>query len=160
MKKLLSIFILVCLSSFATAKAPATAKYKVGSEVKTFQAKDKTGKPYTFKKGTKFLLISFDMKTGKKANKVLNAKGAAYLGSKKAVYIANIYGMPKIGRAFALPKMRRYAHPIILADAKDLLAPFPMQKKKVTVLKLSPSAKIISITYWDPASKSVDEVLK
>ena len=53
--------------------------YVVGSQVAAFKSKDKNGAAYTFVKGTKFLLISFDMKTGKKANAVLSAKGAAYL---------------------------------------------------------------------------------
>ena len=159
MKKLLAVLALCFLTTLVSAK-PAVATYQVGNRVKSFQAKDKNGVKFGFKKGIKFLLVSFDMKTGKKANKLLHAKGAAYLTDKKAVYVTNIYGMPKIGRAFALPKLKRYAHPIILADAKGLLDPFPTQSKRVTILKLDSSAKIISIIFWDPATTSIDQVLK
>ena len=134
--------------------------YVVGSQVAAFKSKDKNGAAYTFVKGTKFLLISFDMKTGKKANTVLSAKGAAYLPAKKTVYIANIYGMPKIGRMFALPKMKKYTHPIILADAKNLLTPFPKTKGMVTVLKLDSKAKVESISYWDPEATKIEDVIE
>ena len=99
------------------------------------------------------------MDTGKKANKSLNALGKDYLGSKNAVYVANIHGMPAIGRAFAMPKMRKYVHRIILGDDANLIAKFPEQKGKVTVLKLS-GGNVSSVSYWDPAAEKLDDKLK
>lgn len=163
MKHLLSILLLPLLafSSQSSAKPDSSDKvYEKGSTVKTFTSKDKMDVDYKFEKGTKFLLISFDMKTGKMANKILTEKGADYLPNKKAVYIANIYGMPGIGRVFALPKMKKYTHPIILADEKGLLDVFPSSKGKVTVLKLNSSAKILSIQFWDPKTEAIDSILK
>ena len=40
-------------------------------------------------------------------------------------FIANVYGMPAIGRFFAMPKMKKYPHRIMLADAEGLLDEFP-----------------------------------
>ena len=157
---ILSLFLIPCLQLGAQAQGAAVKTYQTGSAVAAFNANDQHGKAYTFKKGTRYLLLSFDMGTGKKANKVLTEKGAAYLPGKKAVYVANIFGMPGIGRAFALPKMRRYAHTIILADQKDLLAPFPTQKGKVTILALNPAGVVTGISYWDPAVKKIDDVMK
>jgi hypothetical protein len=67
--------------------------------------------------------------------------------------------MPGIGRTFALPKMRKYVHQIILGDDAALIANFPEQKGKVTVLSLS-GGKVKSITYWTPGTEGVDGFLK
>ena len=136
------------------------APYVVGAKVESFTAKDQHEQAFTFKpEETKFLLVSHDMETGKKANAALNALGKDYLGTKKAVYVANIHGMPGIGRMFAMPKMRKYVHRIILGDDEALIAKFPEQKDKVTVLKLD-GGKVNSITYWSPGAEAPDELLK
>jgi hypothetical protein len=136
------------------------APYAVGSKVESFTAKDQHEKSFTLKPvETGFLLVSHDMETGKKANAALNALGKEYLGTKKAVYIANIHGMPGIGRMFAMPKMKKYVHRIILGDDEALIAKFPEQKDKVTVLKLD-GGKVAAISYWTPGAESPDELLK
>ncbi len=134
--------------------------YKLGSVVKPFSAKDQFDRAYTFRKGTKFLMVSFDMKSGKAANKELAALGGTYLPSKKAVFVADIHGMPGIGRVFAFKKMKKYPHAIVLGDDADLLTPYPRQQGKVTVLKLNSAAKITKISYWTPGVEKLDSILK
>jgi hypothetical protein len=136
------------------------APYADGSKVEPFTAKDQNDNAFTFKPAdTRLLLVSHDMETGKKANAVLSPLGMEFLGSKKAVYMANIFGMPGIGRMFAIPKMKKYSHRIILADDAALIAHFPLQTGKVTVLTLS-SGKVASIAYWTPGAESLDGYLK
>lgn len=140
---------------FATAD-----QYQAGSKITAFQTKDQHGQAYEFKaEETKFLMVSFDMETGKKANAALHAEGANFLSDKKAVYVANIHGMPGIGRFFAMPKMRKYAHRIILADDENLLKPYPQQESKVTVIKLNRGV-VSSISYWDPVAGKPADVLR
>lgn len=136
------------------------APYADGSKVEPFTAKDQHENAFTFKSAdTRFLLVSHDMETGKKANAVLSPLGKDFLGSKKAVYMANIHGMPGIGRMFAMPKMKKYNHKIILADDAALIARFPEQAGKVTVLKLS-GGKVSSVAYWTPGAEGIEDVLK
>jgi len=99
------------------------------------------------------------METGKKANAVLTTVGPDNLTKKKVVYLANIYGMPGVGRMFALPKMRKYSHTIILGDDAKLIAKFPEGKNKVTILKLS-GGKVTSVKYWDPGAEDIQDYLK
>jgi hypothetical protein len=154
---ILSVFFAVTLCSTLSANAQP---YESGQKVQSFTAADQHGTAFTFQPAeTHYLLISHDMTTGKKANAALNALGKDHLPAKKAIYVANIHGMPGIGRFFAIPKMKRYAHRIILGDDADLIAKFPQQEGKVTVLKLS-SGLIQSISYWTPESESVDSFLK
>ena len=134
--------------------------YSQGAKVHPFTSKDQHGNAFTLKPAeTKFLLVSHDMETGKKANAALNALGKDYLGTKKAVYVANIHGMPGIGRMFAMPKMRKYVHRIVLGDNAALIAKFPEQTGKVTVLKLD-GGKVTSISYWQPGDEPLDGQLK
>jgi hypothetical protein len=136
------------------------APYAVGQRVDSFQAKDQHENAFSLKPAeTRFLLVSHDMETGKKANAVLTALGKEFLPDKKAVYVANIHGMPGVGRMFALPKMKKYAHQIVLGDDADLIARFPQQAGKVTVIALT-DAKVKSIQYWDPGSDGVDGYLR
>jgi len=154
--KLISTLAALLLGTLAVHADP----YAKGDTVKAFTAKDQHEQAYSFDaKSTRYLLISHDMDTGKKANGALTVLGKDHLSGKKAVYIANIQGMPGIGRTFALPKMKKYSHRIILADDAELIASFPEQKGKVTVLGLD-NGKVRSVQYWDPATEGVNNFLK
>jgi len=136
------------------------APYTTGEKVDSFNAKDQHEQAFTLKPAdTRFLLVSHDMETGKKANAALTALGKDYLPGKKAVYVANIHGMPGIGRMFALPKMKKYNHRIILGDDANLIAKFPAETGKVTVLALD-GGKVQSIKYWTPGTDGVESYLK
>lgn len=143
------------------AMAPVFSEsYAAGDRIASFSAKDQHKKAFTLDtKATRFLLVSHDMETGKAANAVLDKKGAGFLPGKKAFYMANIHGMPGIGRMFAMPKMRKYAHRIILGDDAALIAKFPQQAGKVTVLKIA-GGKVSSVRYWDPKTEAVEGFLK
>lgn len=147
------------ITGFALCTAHADP-YSIGSKIESFSAKTQHDKDFTLKPAdTRFLLVTHDMETGKKANAVLTTMGLENLTNKKVVYLANIHGMPGVGRMFALPKMRKYSHTIILGDDAALIAKFPEVKNKVTVLKLS-GGKVTSVKYWDPGAEAVDGFLK
>jgi hypothetical protein len=55
--------------------------------------------------------------------------------------------------------LKKDTHRIILLDDAGLIAKFPQQEGKVTVLKLT-SGRIQSISYWNPESDPVDNFLK
>lgn len=136
------------------------APCEVGQSLANFSAKDQHEQAFEFKSASlRYLLVSHDMDTGKRANAALHAAGAEYLPSKRAAYLANIYGMPGIGRVFALPKMRKYCHRIILGDDAELITRFPEQVGKVTVLTLD-GDKVTAIRFWTPESEPIDSALK
>jgi hypothetical protein len=151
----------ISMAAMVFAMIPAlSAPYEKGQAIEAFQSKDQHDNAFTFNPAdTRFLLVSHDMDTGKKANAALTALGKDYLGSKKAIYMANIFGMPGIGRFFAIPKMKKYQHRIVLADDAALIARFPQQTGKVTVLTVS-AGKVESIAYWTPGAEVVDGYLK
>jgi hypothetical protein len=153
------IIVSLAASILGTALSLA-APYEAGQSIESFKAKDQHEKDFTLKPSeTRFLLISHDMETGKKANAALTALGKDFLPNKKAIYVANIHGMPGVGRMFALPKMKKYQHRIILGDDAALIARFPQQAGKITVLALQ-SGKVKSIKYWTPGAEKIDDFLK
>ena len=138
----------------------AVEKYAVGSTVATFSAQDQYEKAFKFEPGPTFLVVAFDMSSAKKANGKLNALGESFLDDNKAVYLSDIHGMPGVGRIFALPKMKKYKHRIILGDTKGLLDPFPQKEDHLTILRLDSQAKILEIQYWDPEKGDIAALLK
>lgn len=158
--RLLKLSLISACAALLGISAAGAAPYQKGEAVKAFEAKDQFENAFTFKPAeTEFLLVSHDMETGKKANAALTTLGKDYLPTRKAIYMANIHGMPGIGRMFAMPKMKKYAHRIILADDAALIANFPAEAGKVTVLALS-AGKVQSIRFWSPADEPLADYLK
>ena len=153
-------FFLPLLASALMIFPADAAPYETGAKVEPFTSKDQHENAFTLKPSeTRFLLVSHDMETGKKANAVLTTVGPENLKRDKIVYLANIHGMPGVGRMFALPKMRKYSHTIILGDDANLIAKFPEQSGKVTVLKLS-GGKVAGVKYWTPGEETLADFLK
>jgi hypothetical protein len=81
MKLLQTILNSVLILSLSTTMAMADL-YKTGSKITAFKANDQHGQAYEFEAAkTKYLLVSFDMETGKKANAALSAQGADFLNA-------------------------------------------------------------------------------
>jgi hypothetical protein len=139
-----------------TARAGELA---AGDAMPAFSAPDQFGKEFKFAPGLHFLLLGFEMGTGKLANHKLAELGAGWLEKRGAVYVLDIHTMPAVARLFALPKMRKYPHRVVLAETEGLLAAFPHQPEKITVLALSPEGKIREIRYWNPATDALDALL-
>ena len=58
--------------------------------------------------------------------------------------------MPGVGRLFALPKMKKYPHRILLGDDEHLLDRIPTQNGKLTVLEFGDDNRISRIRFMDP----------
>lgn len=140
--------------------AQAQQPYAVGQPFESFSVQDQHEQAFVLEPSKlNYVLVSHDMETGKQANAVLTTLGKDYLTAKQAVYLANIHGMPAIGRMFAIPKMKKYVHRILLGDDAGLISKFPQQAGKVTVIGLK-AGKVATIQYWTPGSEALDGLLK
>ncbi len=128
----------------------AAASYQPGDKFESFATKDQHEKPFTYAGGARLVIVSFEMGSGKAANAYFEKQPADFLEKQQTVFIANIHGMPGIGRAFALPKMRKYPHRILLADAEGFLARYPEQEDKLTVLTLDEAGVVTAIRFVNP----------
>lgn len=137
--------VLAGLPSFLAAETLSS-----GDPLPELKGKDQHEVAYPIPDSTRYVAVAFTMGVGKDANRYLEKKGASYLPEHQAVFIANIHGMPGVGRVFALPKMRKYPHRILLADQEGLLDDIPQKDGLVTVLELSPDGRVAEIRFWDP----------
>ena len=128
----------------------AAEPYKVGDVFASFATKDQHDKAYTYEGGARLVIVAFEMGAGKAANSFLEKQPASFLDAHKAIFISNIHGMPGIGRMFALPKMKKYPHRILLADAENFLARYPAKEDFLTVLSLDEKGVVTAIRHVDP----------
>lgn len=128
----------------------AADTYKAGDTLAAFTTKDQHDKPYTWAGEARWVIVAFDMSTAKAANAFFEQQPADYLPHREAIFISDIHGMPGIGRAFALPKMKKYPHRILLADAKGFLDRYPKQEDRITVLQLDGKGGVQTIRFVDP----------
>ncbi len=143
------LLLFVFLTAAAFGAAP-TAPYKVGDTFVGFSTKDQHDKPYTYEGGARTVVVAFEMGTGKSANAFFEKQPADFLNQHQAIYLSNIYGMPGIARAFALPKMKKYPHRILIADAEGFLARYPEKDDHLTVLSLDGKGVITAIRHVNP----------
>lgn len=141
---------LALLLLLATCAGLRGQTYQEGDRFAAFSTKDQHDRPFTYEGGTRLVLVAFDMGTGKAANAFLERQPADFLARHRAVFLSNIHGMPGIARAFALPKMRKYPHRILLADGADFLARYPRRQDQLTVLDLDPEGRITGIRFVEP----------
>lgn len=131
------------------------APLAVGEVVPSISAKDQHGAPYTFTNGTAVLLVAVEMAAAQAANKELAGQGAGFLEKHGAAYLMDIHPMPGIAKVFALPKMRKYPHRIVLFETKGALSWAPVKPGRVTVLSLTSAGRLERIAYWEPATEPV-----
>ncbi len=128
MKKLL-------LMAFLGAALMA-APYKVGQSVMPLNLADQFGKKVVLKAMPKTLIMAFEKGTGATVNDYLAAQGKGYLAKHKAAFVADISQMPNfITETFALPKMRKYPHTVLLIRDEEQGLNFPGEDGKITVMK-------------------------
>ncbi|WP_298692764.1 hypothetical protein [uncultured Sulfuricurvum sp.] len=152
MKKVL-IALLVGLSVWA-------APYKVGQSVAPLDLSDQFGKRYSMKAMPKTLIMAFEKGTGATVNEYLAAQGKGYLDKNKAAFVADISQMPNfITEAFALPKMRKYPHTVLLIRDEEQGLRFPAEEDKITVMKFRGNflQSVDYITTADELKKAIEQ---
>ncbi len=86
-------------------------------------------------KETKLIIISSEKDTGKLVNEYLSTQSSNYLQKRGAIFIADINKMPSIiTKAFALPKLRSFAHTIYLNYGEELAEKLPPQDDKIMLV--------------------------
>lgn len=136
------------------------APYKVGHSVMPLDLNDQFGKRYTLKVMPKTLVMAFEKGTGATVNEYLSTQEKGYLAKNKAAFVADISQMPKfITETFALPKMRKYNHTVLLIQDEEQGNNFPYQEDKITVMKFRGNflTKVDFISTADELKKAIEQ---
>ena len=124
------------LVTLLAAAALWGAPYQVGQSVMPLDLSDQFGKKHAMKSMPKTLIMAFEKGTGATVNDYLAAQGKGYLAQHKAAFVADISLMPNfITESFALPKMRKYPHTVLLIRDEEQGLRFPGEEGKITVMK-------------------------
>lgn len=127
--------------------------YKIGQSVVPLDLQDQYGKRATFKVMPKTLILAYEKETAATVNEFLNGQVSGYLKKYNAAFVADISGMPNfITEAFALPKMRKYSHTVLLIRDEEEGLKFPGKEEKITVMKFNGNV-VASITYISTAAE-------
>jgi len=111
------------------------APYSVGQSVTPLDLKDQFGKRHPLKVMPEKVVMAFEKGTGAMVNEYLAAQEKGYLVKNNTVFIADISQMPNfITKAFAIPKMQKYPHTVLLIQDEELGLKFPSEEDKVTVM--------------------------
>jgi hypothetical protein len=138
-----SILIIGLLTSFLFSN-----QLDLNDKIKEFNIVDQFDKIHKVTPSISIIIVSFEKGTGAEVNEFLSKKKSDYLKKHNAVFIANISAMPSIiTKLFALPKMRKYKHTILLIyDEKN--KQFLQKEEKSTLYKIKDGV-VENITYID-----------
>jgi hypothetical protein len=127
------------LMALAMAAAPWTAAEPLaaGSPAPAIDLRDQHDQPVVIDRQTAHLVFAAERAVSEWVNQALAAQASGALERVRAVYVADISGMPAlITNAFALPKWQRLPFRIGLARHAAQVADIPRQPGHATVLSL------------------------
>jgi len=137
--------------------ALSASDFILGGQLPTLTYPDQFEKPHTIGSNIHTIIVSFEKATGADMNAFLKAHQPDYLAKHHAVFIANISEMPSlITKLFAMPKMRKYKHTILIINDEDNHQ-FLHKEDKITVYTIE-NGFIKDINFVD-TSKEVAEKL-
>lgn len=127
MKKIVALALL--------AMSLLAAPYKVGEQVSALSLTDQHGESLGMKVMPKVLIMAFEKGTGATVNEYLLTQEKDYLAKNNASFVADISQMPNfVTEMFALPKMRKYPHTVLLIRDEEQGLRFPSQEGQITVM--------------------------
>ena len=129
------IALAICaLSTFINAQ---TSPIQAGSAMPSMALMDQHEKPWTIPANTRLVLFSGSRDANTIAQGLLSQKPAAYLKTKKTVYLSDMSKMPGfITRNFALPSMRDLPYSLGVVLNADETKDFPREDGALTAIYL------------------------
>ena len=135
-----------------------SSEIKKDEKLRVFALPDQFGVYHTVDRHTKTYIVSFEKDTGKDVNTFLASKPKDYLQKHDAVFIANISKMPAlITKYFAMPKLKKYKHRILLINNEDDNR-FRAEDEKITIYKLKNS--VVQKIFFIDKAKEIEKILK
>ena len=127
----------LALPAMLMADGALAEHYVVGDAIEPFTLADQHGEDRTVDASVKVILFSRDMDGGDFLKRGLADVAPGYLDGKKAVYVADISGMPGlIARMFAIPAMRDRPYSMLLDRDGETTKRLPDVEGQATLIFL------------------------
>ncbi|MFP8881364.1 MAG: FAD/FMN-containing dehydrogenase [Myxococcota bacterium] len=146
----------------ACASDPPPAKpLTVGARLAPATLLDQNEVPHQIDESIRIIFFAREMEGGAVIRAVLDEEGPDYLEQHRALYVADISGMPAvIARLIAIPKMQKERpYPTLLDRDGTTTAPFPAEEGRVTVMALD-ELRVTAIDYRDSPAGVREAVAK
>ena len=125
-----TVLALVFLSAVASA-----GPYTVGTTVGRFAVEDQHGTPVHIDENVRVMLLTRDMDGGNLVKTAFANVEQKSLDAARAVYLADISGMPAlVSRLIAVPRMRQRAYRVLLDRDGSVTRNFAPAEGKVTLV--------------------------
>jgi hypothetical protein len=137
--------VLSTFASFASAN-PSAGAARIGDSL-LMELKDQHDQMVAINEQTNLVLFAAGKSTSALMSKVLEDLPPTTLKDKKAIYVADISGMPGfITKMIAIPKMQKRPYTIAILRDETQSKRFPQKDDEITVIKLN-SGKVTEITF-------------
>ena len=144
MKKIILLLLTLSLALFGANQIKDGSSLKV---LNGFKYETPKGRQMKIPKKSQLIIVAFEKDTGKLVNEYLNTKDQFYLVKKHGIFIADINKMPSIiTKMFALPKLRKYKHPIYLHFDEEFQNVVPHKEEEITIIRVV-DQKITDISF-------------
>ncbi len=143
MKSILAI-VMLCLLPFGLL----AQSFQEGVSISPFSVKDQFEKNLSIDANTKEIIIAFAQEQGNVMKTFLEAN-PNYLSQNNAVYLMDATKVPSMVLSmFMLPKFKKYPYTIGVVEDEKMVATFPFQEGKLTVITLE-NLTIKAISFKD-----------
>ena len=143
MKSILTI-VMLCLLPFGLL----AQSFQEGVSILPFSVKDQFEKNLSIDANTKEIIIAFAQEQGNVMKTFLEAN-PNYLSQNNAVYLMDATKVPSMVLSmFMLPKFKKYPYTIGVVEDEKMVATFPFQEGKLTVITLE-NLTIKAISFKD-----------
>jgi hypothetical protein len=137
--------VLSTFASFASAN-PSAGAARIGDSL-LMELKDQHDQTVAINEQTNLVLFAAGKSTSALMSKVLEDLPPTTLKDKKAIYVADISGMPGfITKMIAIPKMQKRPYTIALLRDEAQSKLVPQKDDAITIIKLK-SGKVTEITF-------------
>lgn len=143
MKSILTI-VMLCLLPFGLL----AQRFQEGVSISPFSVRDQFEKNLSIDANTKEIIIAFAQEQGNVMKTFLEAN-PNYLSQNNAVYLMDATKVPSMVLSmFMLPKFKKYPYTIGVVEDEKMVATFPFQEGKLTVITLE-NLTIKAISFKD-----------
>jgi hypothetical protein len=143
MKSILTI-VMLCLLPFGLL----AQSFQEGVSISPFSVRDQFEKNLSIDANTKEIIIAFAQEQGNVMKTFLEAN-PNYLSQNNAVYLMDATKVPSMVLSmFMLPKFKKYPYTIGVVEDEKMVATFPFQEGKLTVITLE-NLTIKAISFKD-----------
>ena len=143
---MLALVLLLCGFALIASANQATGAARIGDSL-ILEMKDQHDKSVAINEQTNLILFAAGKSTSALMSKVLEDLPPTTLADKKAIYVADVSGMPGfITKMVAIPKMQKRPYTIAILKDEAQSKRFPQKDDAITVIKLK-SGKVTEINF-------------